>query len=519
MELPVLRLAVESVNMEWKERGLTWIRQFRVRRLGFIGVGVLSFFSLLVDWLTIKSMNFQVAFDYQGYQNKTIPKFTVKHSLLNDKTVTWDPTVDRMWLDPSRRDRRPPAMMLLTSMGWNRFDQNEALQQYSRQTRESELLDGIINHPWFHPTAWDDIENGDNITIQSILGIQTNNDDDLNATTPTMSTRFYLFLDVSSDCDVHYPYYHLFDVNLDTTGGRVNVSTNLIYQSIQAVQHPIWSQSKFITQLGANNLNQMKLIYFDCNGEMHPNFAETRRNHGVPVVVAHLSGTIARSDEAIDMGLVAPILNGKFELSESEIESIYNCAADYDETQRPYYITYIGNFRSRPRWGFNELNDNKRMFGLRYFLDEFKESSIANVSYEDILKQSIYSGAPRGDNKYSYRFTEILASGGIPIVLADDWMLPFRPELVHWDECIILLPENESGLKMLKHIAPITVSERCERRKKCYDIYRNYMETGRKVIDGIVQGLELVGLGYRANMTAIHCDPSNPNPDECNPNR
>lgn len=165
------------------------------------------------------------------------------------------------------------------------------------------------------------------------------------------------------------------------------------------------------------------------------------------------------------------------------------------------------------------MNDDKRMFGLRYFLDEFKESSIANVTYDDILKRSIYSGAPRGDNKYSYRFTEILASGGIPIAMADDWILPFRPELVDWSECIILIPERDYGLKMLKYIAPITLSERCERRKKCYDIYRSYIETGRKVIDGIVQGLELVALGHIRNMTAIHCDPTTPDSDDCNPLR
>lgn len=523
---------------------------FRVRYLGLIGLFAFVTIMLMEDQLAIKSFNFDIgpendqgeSIQLTSTKSSTTP-YTVQSSLLNDKTIAWDPSVDRMWLDDTTQPgRRPPAMILLTSYGWNRLDQTDALLHFSRQTRESEFLDGIVNHPWFHPTAWDEIENGDqNITIQSILGLLEEDDlslgDDnstssdsneltVNVTiTRTNATRFYVFFDLSSNCDIHYPKYHAFDQNLDTSGGRVNVSSNLLYQSFVTLDHRIW-QSKFMTQLGARNFNRVKVIYLDCHGEMHPSFAESRRTKNLPVVVAHISGNIAQSDEAIDMGLVPPLLFKAAALNESDIENIYSCAADFDDTLRPYYITYIGNFRSGPngnrfpaRGGFADLNDNKRMFGLRYFLEEYGESAIGNVTYENVLKRSIYSGAPRGDNKYSYRFTEVLASGGIPIVMADDWMLPFRPELVNWSECVILIPEKDYGLKMLKYIAPITQKERCERRKKCYDIYRTYIETGRKVINGIVQGLELVALGHNANMTAIHCDPAKPDSDDCNPLR
>ena len=515
-------------SLEWKtfnfqQKGLAWIGQLqmkrRLRSLGFILLGVLSLFTVLMYQRT-NLQSIQSSFP----KNLTSPaSFTVEKSLIHDQTVAWDPTVDRMWLNPQRQRRDntrspppppPPAMILLTSYGWNKADQSDALQHYSRQTRESELLDGIVNHPWFHPTAWDDIENSNenyNVTIRSILGPAA-----------TIPTRFYVFLDMSVNCEVHYPKYYSFDANLDTSGGRINSSSNVIHQPWWTIDHPIW-QSKFMTQLGANHFNQVKLVLFDCNEEQNTIFTELRRNHSLPIVLARISGTIAVSNETIDMGLPPPLLNKATKLNTSQIESIYTCAADYDETQRPYYITYIGNFRSGPnearfpaRAGFADLNDNQRMFGLQYFLDD---TSLANVSYEDILKRSIYSGAPRGDAKYSYRFTEVLASGGIPIVMADDWMLPFRPELVKWDECIILIPEKDIGLKMLKYIAPITLSERCERRKKCYDIYRNYIETGRKVIDGMIQGLELVALGHRANMTAIHCDPTQPDSNDCNPVR
>jgi Exostosin family len=53
-----------------------------------------------------------------------------------------------------------------------------------------------------------------------------------------------------------------------------------------------------------------------------------------------------------------------------------------------------------------------------------------NLTYMDLLKQSKFAAVPRGDNLYSYRFTEVLAAGAIPVLFANpDWVLPFRTEL------------------------------------------------------------------------------------------
>jgi Exostosin family len=53
-----------------------------------------------------------------------------------------------------------------------------------------------------------------------------------------------------------------------------------------------------------------------------------------------------------------------------------------------------------------------------------------NLTYTDLLKQSKFAAVPRGDNLYSYRFTEVLAAGAIPVLFANpDWVLPFRTEL------------------------------------------------------------------------------------------
>jgi hypothetical protein len=91
---------------------------------------------------------------------------------LYDKTVFWDPTVNRSWLDPNAL--RPPAMLVITNFAWNHVNQTYGIQQY-RGIRSAELYEGIVNHPWFHPTAWEDIENG-RMEISNL-------------------TRYYVFLD------------------------------------------------------------------------------------------------------------------------------------------------------------------------------------------------------------------------------------------------------------------------------------------------------------------------------------
>jgi hypothetical protein len=107
-------------------------------------------------------------------------------TLLNlyDNTVIWDPAVNRSWLDPAALD--PPAMLLLTNFAWNHPNQTYGIQQY-RGIRSAELYEGIVNHPWFHPTAWEDIENG---------RMQISN-----------STRYYVFFDFETCREHNYPYY------------------------------------------------------------------------------------------------------------------------------------------------------------------------------------------------------------------------------------------------------------------------------------------------------------------------
>ena len=111
----------------------------------------------------------------------------------------------------------------------------------------------------------------------------------------------------------------------------------------------------------------------------------------------------------------------------------------------------------------------------RYFIgEEFQRSALSNYTYEDGLRQSVFALAPRGDNKFSYRFQEIMSAGAIPVVHADDWIWPFRPELVNWTECAVILPEKDAGQTTIDYLDRISLEDRCRMRQACQRIYQQY---------------------------------------------
>lgn len=81
-------------------------------------------------------------------------------------------------------------------------------------------------------------------------------------------------------------------------------------------------------------------------------------------------------------------------------------------------------------------------------LDALPPGHQTRDTYCNLLMQSIFAGAPRGDNLYSVRFSEILSASSIPVVYSDGWVLPYNQDVVDWSELAVLLPEkhvNQTG--------------------------------------------------------------------------
>jgi hypothetical protein len=75
-------------------------------------------------------------------------------------------------------------------------------------------------------------------------------------------------------------------------------------------------------------------------------------------------------------------------------------------------------------------------------------------------------------------------------VYADNWLLPFGKDLINWTEAAVIIPEAET-LDTVNILSKISVEQRCRMRQKVYEMYRKYMETGRRVIRGIIENFEL----------------------------
>jgi hypothetical protein len=195
------------------------------------------------------------------------------NSPLRDKTVTWDTSIHRLWLDPAIEE--PPAMILLTSLGWNHENQTFGLSLY-RGIRTSELYEGIINHALFHPTAWDDIESG-RMSISN-------------------TTRYYIFVDYETCYEKNYPYYgYGSGPNRDQSGGRGidGLGRNTILELVSA---------KLLTSMYS------KIVIFDCRGSGPLKFFHRiRRDRFSPNKLAFVSiSTTEGSAGPWDQGLPPP---------------------------------------------------------------------------------------------------------------------------------------------------------------------------------------------------------------------
>lgn len=436
---------------------------------------------------------------------------TKKHwhdRLINDVSLPWNSTVDRLWLDNTTyTSKNPPStMILMTSYGWNDPNQTKGLL-YARTIREREMYTGLVNHPLFHPTAWDDMEN-------KVMDIHNN-------------TNYYVFLDRMSCTETNYPIYGGgMRQNKDYEFGRtpdkkswegfVTCSANNLGLETTRLFQAVKEKDK-------NHLNiNATLMLFNCRG--WADCKQDGKNADPPTSIAYLSGSLQEVNEDFDQGLIPPP-GKRIILTLEEEESIQSCKA---ETEREFNVVYIGNFRSGRNSAFHERHGGARHSYLKHHnttqkviiqKGSSKKSSLwerhtskgknETLSYTDMMRSTKFALVPRGDNKFSYRFTEALSAGAIPVYHGDNYMLPFRPELFSWEKCAILLPEKDAGDVGMEHMQLLLTQpdKMCSTRKYCYfEIYKKYIETDVGIIDGLVKGLDLVAQGHTAKFQGFKCN-------------
>jgi Exostosin family len=448
--------------------------------------------------------------------------------ILHDVTMEWRTDVNRQWLLPlsnhnnissnctgtttagrsaddayrtattnSRTNRRPPAMLLLTNYGWNHPNQTTGLNLY-RGVRPKELVQGVINHPWFHPMDWTNAIQHYYTTVK--------NDNNNNSTTPP--PRYYVFLDYETCLERNYPWYGWgLEKNADTEYNRTNSSAtthkNPTLPSLTALHQQVMDMIvvKESNATADQHLQHhspppsVTFISFHCGG----NGINTRKLDQNIVHVA-ISAQFAQLRPGIDLGLVPPavyqkeVLQVPVDVSDAKEESLLSSSWWCDESNRTFFLQFCGNFRATTRQKLRLLHNGQDI----YIANQLPP----NETMGSALIKTVFALAPRGDNLFSYRFTEIMSTGAIPVVHADGWMLPFDTPLVDWNDIVVRIPEDRAN-ETVDILKLIPADRRCEMRRKGFAFWQKYMQDGDAVIRGIVDTLE-----GRANKTLTASTPT-----------
>lgn len=376
---------------------------------------------------------------------------------LKDHTVHWRKNVYRAWLDENRTVD-PPAMLVLTKFGWNQRNMWNGMVNI-RSMRQRELLEGVLNHPWFHPLEWDLIEQKKNH--------------------PRPNVRYYVFLDLETCMDKNYPHYLNRTANLDQIGKRGRRGKMGQDEALEkALMNPIMS------------LPQSRIVVFDCRGGRRSKDVEslywTRDQNQNPHLV--LASVSARSSDHInmDMGLPPGACNkciSPFALSPS-------CHSENE--QRPFLLTFVGNFRAETRQKLRKLHNGKDiLIGEPDEIMKILGVSDEKEAFQIMATKSKFAAVPRGDNLFSYRFAEVTSCGAIPVVYADDWVFPFRQELAPPRDYAVVINE-ENVTDSIQILSEITPEKQCQLRRRSLEMYELYFKTGEGVIHGIIDSLEIL---------------------------
>lgn len=105
----------------------------------------------------------------------------------------------------------------------------------------------------------------------------------------------------------------------------------------------------------------------------------------------------------------------------------------------------------------------------------------------DLLRQSRFGLVPAGDGWHSYRLMETMAMGVVPIIILDDWSLPFE-DILNWTDFSISVP-----LANISHLPNIVDRQRgraCEMSDRVFQVYHQYMANATQIVRGISESIQ-----------------------------
>ena len=185
---------------------------------------------------------------------------------------------------------------------------------------------------------------------------------------------------------------------------------------------------------------------------------------------------------------IAPLPVTPMTLSEAELRAVLDVDACARKGKRKYLLSFSGAMSRGSEVG-HPIRMNLQEYAKRpentadmlvknagEMLEALGPSYNVSTGFHFLLHEaSEFSAAPRGTNLFSYRFTEILSAGAIPVVYADNWMLPLEDLLVY-DEFAVVIPEKDVN-QTREILEAIPLRKRCEMRRNALHIYKRFMQS------------------------------------------
>ncbi len=360
----------------------------------------------------------------------------------------------------------------ITNFGWYHPNPQHGMT-YKRCKAMRHFNDAILAHKRFNASAWQDLQQN-----------------------PNPKRAIIAFLDYDTCQLFHWPKFGGNEFNADTEGGRPQWTG------------PDWSEECSMIEQAlrspALSSPDSRLVVISCKDHASEGDYCLGANRDVSgifskLVVGHMSSH-KNITYPLDFGMPPwPVKTAV--LNQSQIHEIETC-----RNTRPLLYSFIGR-RRKPLPQFNAYMESLHgkdgvhaVFQVRHYMQSHHPlnavggSVLVQVAPENQTKDDFYNllmnsdffAAPRGDCLYSVRFSEILSSGAIPVVFGDGWVLPYNEDVVDWTELAVLLPQSRVN-ETVDVIRAIPNETRCQMQKKGLDFFQRYVADSAGRLSAVLQ--------------------------------
>lgn len=112
----------------------------------------------------------------------------------------------------------------------------------------------------------------------------------------------------------------------------------------------------------------------------------------------------------------------------------YSDKVDLVDVEKNIFCNFIGTINNELRLKIFKTFKNKNGYYI--------EQKIDYNSFVNVVSKSNFTFCPKGLGLSSYRFFECMFFGSIPVIFADDVILPYE-DIINYDDMIIRIPESK----------------------------------------------------------------------------